>query len=205
MPTSKSKLDASAPAFIPSRIAASLVDNSGTTTPSEADSLDDDPNSEYIRLRLKLDDLTRVKPGTSTAEDDAFISQLHARLTAVKSHYFFDQKNADKAYKEERKRVDQDKLKARLRSNERPERSLKLVTPPAVTPPPETVTVSGKSDVFDADDGPMFEILEEMPTEMTAPSGTTIRGAEHAVPRHVGPKHPSQAYRAAQNRCRASR
>ncbi|KAI0068404.1 P-loop containing nucleoside triphosphate hydrolase protein [Artomyces pyxidatus] len=209
-----SRLDAQAPIFIPSgqsqpptpgfdqeterKQKDRILDSRTSSTPSEPDSPEDDPNLEYVRLKLKLDDLTGPQRSRVATHSDSFIRELRSRLEAVKRHYFFDEKDAEAHYKSERDRAVASSLQARLRNNE--PASAPVHPPPPVMVPKHTVRdastpVPSKSvDVFDSDgdDGPggLFEILDAMPSVDVSNTGTTIRVRDMPLPKSGSARTP---------------
>jgi ATP-dependent RNA helicase DHX29 len=160
---------------------ARLTPDEGSQTPSDYSSLDDDPNTEYARLKLRLDGLTTSKKKTKSASDDTFVRQLRTRLEAVKTHYFFDQKEAEAQYHLERKNAIEANLQLRLRNGEdSPDPTLSVQSPHTTvttsTPPRTPVPDTDSTDIFEdaEEDGTLFGILDEMPTETVSETGITI-------------------------------
>ncbi|THH20831.1 hypothetical protein EW146_g599 [Bondarzewia mesenterica] len=220
LPHSVSRLDVNAPVFIPllkhqasphgsdsedepaslkARILASL--NNDSTSPSDGGTPDDDPNHEYVKLKLKIDSLTtwRRLPGESA--DDSFVKTLQSRLMAVKEHYFFDERDAEAQYRTEREKADALNLQNRLRANEtreNPQEATLSISPAKRRPPKlrsvkDTVTTT-KTDIFDGDDeeqsGGLFEILDELPASEVTDQGTSINIRNMALPKHWSGRTP---------------
>lgn len=164
----------------------------------DADPLGDDPNLEYVRLKLKLDSLSGWRRAADETADASFIKELRTRLEAIKRHYFFDEDDAEARYRIERQKSDDTQLQARLRTNEVPVRP---ITPPSAkrrpaplqSPAPE-VSSKFSSDVFDADgdDAPvgLFDILEPLPSEEVTNTGTTVIIRDMALPKHWSGRTP---------------
>lgn len=161
------------------------------------DSADDDPNAEYVRLKMKLDSLSGWRRAHDETADDAFVRELRVRLAAVKNHYFFDEGDAEAQYRVERQKADRLDLQAKLRANEAP---VPPISPPPAkkrpaplqSPPPETPQLL--SDLFDAegDDTPvgMFDILEPLPNEEVTDAGTTVTIRDMTLPKHWSGRTP---------------
>lgn len=164
----------------------------------DADPSGDNPNSEYVRLKLKLDSLSGWRRATYETADDSFIKDLRSRLEAVKRHYFFDEDDAEAQYRTERQKSDAAHLQARLRANEAP--TLPVSPPPAkhrpvpLQPSPPELPSKPSSDVFDADGEDatvgLFDILEPLPTEETTSTGTTVTIRDMALPKHWSGRTP---------------
>ncbi|KII93254.1 hypothetical protein PLICRDRAFT_35442 [Plicaturopsis crispa FD-325 SS-3] len=215
-----SRLDANAAAFVPSPKPSSLsfpsevdleeekadlkartmasLDRSVSPSGSEPDastSDSDDPNSKYVRLKMKISNLTTHRqPGDRT--DSAFVRELQKQLEDVKGNYFFDEKDAELQFRDERKKADALALQSRLRgagdaNTEAAPKPAKRRPPklqPKVTPEPAPESVS---DIFDEDSiGGVFEMLEEMPATLTDAQGTTITVRDMALPKHWSGRTP---------------
>jgi ATP-dependent RNA helicase DHX29 len=207
------RLDANAAAFVPSvrSSQSSPYDSSHegelgpcpapklhalqTASPYDSDyelSDPDDPNIEYVRLKMRLTELTsRNQSHTSPPE----IQSLRRRLETVKRHYFFVEKDAELQYRAERQKADEILLQSRLRGTAK--------CPPNPSPPKiarlllQNLEKSGATspcpDFFDGDSedsaGGLLEILEEMPTEISS-NGFTTRVRDMALPRHWSGRTP---------------
>jgi ATP-dependent RNA helicase DHX29 len=150
----------------------------------------DDPNIHYARLKLELDEasVARKSKGHST---DSLIEALHSRLQAVKSHYHFDERDAEAHYRSERQRANAAALQARLRG------SLGIAdlqsctpissdskVPPSPRPPKEICEDSG--NIFDSnaeEDGGLFEILDALPSTVVTDTGVTVRVRDMPLPK----------------------
>lgn len=166
---SASRLDASAPSFVP-RIAnvdpTLQSESAGSETPLTMSSLNseraspdsDDPHTEYVRLKIEIDSMTTHR----TAQEDRDASHLillKERLTRVQDHYFFRQDEADEQYKTARQELDAKSLQARLRG-EAPALSSKKKRPSRLVEPEPAPTSADSED----SDGPggMLDILETL-------------------------------------------
>lgn len=212
-PKVRSILDANAPIFVPlsgpvtndqeenhvdmkARILARFNGDGGSYF--DADPSGDNPNSEYVRLKLKLDSLSGWRRAANETADDSFIKELRSRLEAVKRHYFFDEDDAEAQYRTERQKSDAAHLQARLRANEAP--TLPVSSPPAkhrpapLQPSPPELPSKPSSDVFEADGEDatvgLFDILEPLPTEETTSTGTTVTIRDMALPKHWSGRTP---------------
>ncbi|KAG1755151.1 P-loop containing nucleoside triphosphate hydrolase protein [Suillus paluster] len=208
--TVASKLDANAPVFVPARQqpasdkdllkARALASSQSTkSTPSRSSSPDiDDLVAEYIRIKMQITDLTaRGKPTTDC--DPVLVQHLQEKLMAVKSHYFFDEKDAEMQYRSERAKADALSLQSRLRgSNPKlpATQGKKLAKPFNAGSPVDAQDVhipSDITDIFDQNEeglGGMLEILDTLPSEVAGEEGTTIRVRDMVLPKHWSSKTP---------------
>ncbi|TFY83774.1 hypothetical protein EWM64_g246 [Hericium alpestre] len=209
-PTQKvfSTLDATVPAFIPSSRASSapsqdIMDSAQKLPPDEPDSSSppDDPNVEYVRVKLKLDGLLSGQDAQQ-ALDRRFISQLRSRLEDLKEHYWFDERDAEAQYEIERQKAEDVSLQARLRGlSDRSEEASSA--PPSASPskppsseeqpPTATTPVNTGTNILDMDSDSeegMFQLLEELPATEVNEQGTTVRLREMALPKHSSGRTP---------------
>jgi ATP-dependent RNA helicase DHX29 len=172
-----------------SRVLASYAGQSDSNSDSEP--TDDDPNLEYVRLKLQLSELSQGKDREGQAQD------LLSRIEDVKQHYFFRAKDAERRYRAEQDKVDSESLKLKLRGL--PETPVESgTTSPTKRRPPNlkpSASVKDDTDVFNgsSDDEPvggMFEILQEMPTTETTDEGTTVTVRDMALPKHWSGRTP---------------
>ncbi|RPD63094.1 P-loop containing nucleoside triphosphate hydrolase protein [Lentinus tigrinus ALCF2SS1-6] len=209
-------LDVNAPVFVPgrkhlnatpshSRTQSEATD--GNSTPAsivtESDSARDslrwspveDPNNEFVRLKLRIMDLT-VDRRPDERADAAFLQELQRRLQEVQDDYLFDHREAEALFKEERSKVEAAALQAKLRGVQesipvkprRPE-----VTAAKVTESHSRAeSAASAPDLFEGEEGPggMFELLEQMPETETAENGTTIQVRDLALPKHWSGRTP---------------
>ncbi|KAG1867923.1 P-loop containing nucleoside triphosphate hydrolase protein [Suillus subalutaceus] len=208
--TAVSKLDANAPVFVPARQRpASDLDllksrdilpaESTRSSPSRSSSPDiDDLVAEYVRIKMQITDLTAR--GKAAAHcDPVLVQRLQDKLMALKSHYFFDEKDAETQYRSERARVDALLLQSRLRGSS-PELSVaqekKVSKPLNVGPRVEKQDIPVPSDIPDIFDqheeglGGMLEILDTLPSEITGEGGSIIRIRDMILPKHWSSKTP---------------
>ncbi|PIL32118.1 hypothetical protein GSI_06824 [Ganoderma sinense ZZ0214-1] len=214
-PSLKSALDASAPAFVPGR---KLVDaipphahtpsetTDGTSTPGSAIDVSDsspesirwspvdDPNDEFVRLKLKIMDLTTDRRADEKA-NAAFLLDLQRRLKDVQTDYFFDEKEAQALFKEERSKVEAAALQAKLRglATSAPPKPPRTPAKKVKEPPSHTESVVTTSDIFDGDDEPawgMLELLEGMPETETTANGVTVQVRDMGLPKHWSGRTP---------------
>ncbi|KZT30522.1 P-loop containing nucleoside triphosphate hydrolase protein [Neolentinus lepideus HHB14362 ss-1] len=163
-------------------------------TDAEMDSSEiEDPNVEYVRLKLQITDLQMQ--GGQSGIDPAFMKTLQSRLEDVTKHYFFDQKDAEAQYRAEREKAQKASLRGRLRGDEaqqdsRPSKKESAPVAKLEMPIPGNIT----TDIFDDDDdvlnGGLFEILQEIPATETAENGTTIKVRDMALPKHWSGRTP---------------
>jgi len=207
-PTVTSKLDANAPVFVPARQqsvsdkdlskvrALASVESTGSS-PSRGSSPDtDDLVSEYIRIKMQITDLTaRGKPAASY--DPALVQRLQEKLIAVKSHYFFDERDAETQYRSERAKADALLLQSKLRG------SPKLPVTPGKGPEISSADPNLEArnapisseipDIFDQHEeglGGVLDMLDALPSEVTGEQGTTIRVRDMVLPKHWSSKTP---------------
>ncbi len=214
-PSIRHSLDVHAPVFVPGRkhLDATPQHNrthsdatDGASTPSSADaetgstreslrwSPMDDPNSEFVRLKLRIMDLTTNRRPDEKA-DATFLQELQRRLKDVQTDYLFDKREAEAQYQEERSKVEAAALQAKLRGLD----NSTHVKPPrgpnkAKEPPSRAESTASTSDIFDGDDdmsqGGIFGLLEQMPETETTEAGVTVQVRDLALPRHWSGRTP---------------
>lgn len=188
---------------------------SGAQTPSEASSAtfvermtdfstetstpytpDDDPNSAYVYLRMRISELTTGRKPNETA-DASFLQTLRHRLEEVKRDYLFDEREAESAYNAERKKTDDLALQSRLRGDTvKPlPAAPRIKSPPRVESPNLREYQSSAGDVFDQDSdgegaGGLFELLEEMPQSETTQEGVVVQVRDMPAPKGWSGKTP---------------
>lgn len=208
--TTSSKLDANAPVFVPAKqrstsdvdlLKSRGIPSAETTrsSPSRSSSPDiDDLVAEYVRIKMQITDLTaRGKPAVD--DDPVLVQHLQDKLMALKSHYFFDEKDAETQYRSERARVDALLLQSRLRGSS-PKLSAtqenKVAKPLNTGPRVENKDIpvpSDTPDIFDQHEegvGGMLEILDTLPSEIAGEGGTMIRMRDMVLPKHWSSKTP---------------
>lgn len=221
----RSRLDANAPSFVPSlpsspnpslsqddkreaKLKAESSVSPSEPLASDSDSLEtsgslevDDPNLEYVQLRLKITNLTsRRSVGDKT--DATVLKNLNTRLERVKKHYFFDEQDAEQQYRAEQRKADALTLQNKLRglnvgdtplpSSAQQSKSNKK-RPPDIQPPKPPVAPAVDNDVFgDESDEPsgMFDILEALPASEVNSEGVTVRLRDMATPKHWSGRTP---------------
>lgn len=157
----------------------------------------DDPDAEYVRLRLEMDTLRKE----SCLEGVERLGFLETRLDDVKRSYFFREKASAAQYRLERERLHSEALQAKLHGLSDlivvhptpPEVALPLKHLPPVLKPTETAKTN--IDIFenDSDDespGGLFEILQEIPATETAANGIIVRLQTMEVPNHSSDRLP---------------
>jgi ATP-dependent RNA helicase DHX29 len=190
-------------------------DNSTSVTPSSPVSPDDDdPHSEYVKVRLEIDDLTTHRRRADETRGNDWVNTLRAKLVQIKSHYFFDEREAEALYRVEREKADSTALQARLRGSEDSEVSAPTLQaqnlPPSGTAanddvrtslakhrPPNLLPTSAVSktvvpDVFEEESdeaGGLLDILEAPKPEIT-PAGTTMRVRDMTLPKQFSGRTP---------------
>ncbi|KAF7789912.1 hypothetical protein EIP86_000860 [Pleurotus ostreatoroseus] len=171
---------------------------------SEDESPTDDPNEKYVRLKMRIADLTTHRKPNET-RDANFLKSLQRRLEQVKQDYFFDETEAEAVYRSERQKADAASLLSRLRQPQGPDSShspspvdhksspqspRQASRPDTPRNPPD---ISDENDIFDEEDnapGGLFGLLEELPTTETTPEGAVIRVRDMALPKHWSGRTP---------------
>jgi ATP-dependent RNA helicase DHX29 len=163
----------------------------GTDLFSILESLDDydDPNIHYARLKLELLGASAGR-NLKSAQAHPFIEDLHARLKAVKSHYLFDERDAEAHYLSERQKAEVAALQARLRGS--PGVASTSSSTPTLPEPkgqprqPQAKEVrEDPDDIFDStgEDGGLFEILDAMPSTEVTETGVTVTVRDMPLPK----------------------
>ena len=120
-----------------------------------------------------------------------FIEDLHSRLKAVKSHYLFDERDAEAHYLSERQRAEAASLRARLRGSPGTASIQSCTsTPPEPKGPglprqPKEVR-EDLDDIFDStgeEDGGLLEILDVMPPTVVTETGVVVTVRDMPLPR----------------------
>lgn len=151
----------------------------------------DDPNLEYARIKLQLVHLKTSNTSQQQRSDVA--SRLEDKMRSVQSHYFFDERDAERLYRSELGKAHDQLLQATLRG------SLELVRTKSSkgANAPMTVNVPSEPelqpDVFDQEDdessGGLLEILDA-PSEVEGPRGTMISVKDMSFHKQSGGKLP---------------
>ncbi|KAI0348676.1 P-loop containing nucleoside triphosphate hydrolase protein [Trametopsis cervina] len=201
-----SGLNASAAVFVPHSSDPSVLTSatlapseavSGTETPtlsvSDSDSLDDDLTASYVKLKLKIDELT-VGAKANDSQDDAFLSKLTQRLNRVRQDYLFDVKEAEQVLQRERKKVYAQRLEARLKGLQPPKPPHKPKAP-ETQPAASIATETPSEDVFDnvsdsEEPGGLLDLLQAMPETETSAQGTTVHIRDFPLPKHWSGRTP---------------
>ncbi|KAI0932374.1 hypothetical protein AcW2_001025 [Taiwanofungus camphoratus] len=214
-PTSR-RLDANAPAFVPSamtftsayhdndiRQERAIPDNttsfllsdqqSTATSSSERQSPLDDPNAEFVRLKMQISDLIGHRRRLGELRDAAFLKSLQKRLEEVRKDYFFDEQEAEARFNVEREKADAFTLQSRLRSIVSPSDNRPTPSESRHPQTPPVTEAAVVSDIFDQGDdesfGGMFELLE-MPTTETTDTGKVVNIRDMALPKHWSGRTP---------------
>ncbi|KAG1832352.1 hypothetical protein DFJ58DRAFT_848017 [Suillus subalutaceus] len=194
--TAASKLDANALVFVPARHwPASDLDLLKSRDIHPAESTRSSPSRSSSP---DIDDLVAEgKPAPHC--DPVLVQRLQDKLMALKSHYFFNEKDAETQYRSERARVDALLLQSRLRESS-PELSVaqekKVAKPLNAGPCVEKQDIHVPSDIPDIFDqheeglGSMLEILDTLPSEIAGEGGTIIRIRDMILPKHWSSKTP---------------
>lgn len=212
------RLDANAPAFVPSsqmalRAAAATVQENdeasiksrilasyGQSDSSEANSGKqtpelDDLHGEYVRLKLQIDGLTTHRHQLTELGDHLFLEELKQRLAEVQKHYWFDKVDAEQLYREARSKADENYLQARLRGEvpvapkTSPVPLASKKRPPHIQSPPTQPASASPDNADSGSEGGMFELLEGPPKEETQ-NGVTIPVRDLGLPKQWGGRPP---------------
>lgn len=148
----------------------------------------EDPNLEYVRIKLQL--INTKKSMVSQEQKPGGASVLEEKLRTVKSHYFFDERDAEQLYRSELEKANAQLLRVKLRGSPEPAR-------PDSPQVPMTVTTLSESevqpDLFDQEDnessGGLLEILDA-PSEVEGPRGTMISVKDMSFHKQSGGKLP---------------
>ena len=204
-------LDPSATPFVPSpsltkKLGQSLLiydaSEDGSTKLSSVEDFSDDPTASFVQVKMQIADLTTHRPPQETA-DASFLRELQRRLEEIKSDYFFDEQEAENAYREERSRADAAALRARLRGEDassNADYATATVVAPSVKsvepqpPAPVMEKEQATPDIFDEDSddasGGILGLLNEMPTTETTVQGVTVTVRDMALPKHYSGRTP---------------
>ncbi|KAF9654251.1 P-loop containing nucleoside triphosphate hydrolase protein [Thelephora ganbajun] len=158
----------------------------------------DDPDAEYVRLKLEMDVLRKENNDPGSVEQ---LRLLQTQLDDVKQSYFFREKASEAQYRLERQRLDSEALKVKLRGL--PNLSFVPSTPPEFVSQSKhqsldlkpTGATKPNANIFDDDSdseshGGLFEILQEIPATETTASGSTVRLQSMEVPKHWSGRLP---------------
>ncbi|KAK7058857.1 hypothetical protein VNI00_001481 [Paramarasmius palmivorus] len=206
----KSRLDANAPTFVPSKLYSAVQsptvvgtpDDTGspasTITPVESelpsDSEDSSLTHNYVQTRMKIADLTTHRQvGNTTSAIQ--LKELQGKLLTIQQNYLFDEEEAETEYRRARESADTEMLRDRLRGKiPANEQSTKKRPPPVQLPPSEgPPSTPPTPDVFDQDveeEGGMLGLLEEMPATESTNDGRTITLRDMALPKHWSGRTP---------------
>lgn len=167
-------------------------------SPSEMDEESDsdlmNPNDEYVKLKLRITDLTGHRRKANETADNNLLKRLQTRLEIVKNDYLFRPKEAEAVFQAKRKEADQAALMARLRGEPGLEVEKKVKRPSAAESKPATKSnispkttdadTLDKSGSDDDSSGGFFDLLEPMPSEETTDTGTVVAVRDMALPKH---------------------
>lgn len=158
---------------------------------SDSDSDYSDPNEEYVKLKLRITDLTGPRRKANEAADNAVLKRFQARLDTVKDDYVFREKEAEAAFQVKRREADQAALLTRLRGepgtkSEKAANSVPKATSSANKEPPSNPNGNAFNNDGSDSDSPcgFFELLEPMPTTETTDTGVVMTVRDMALPKH---------------------
>jgi ATP-dependent RNA helicase DHX29 len=173
---------------------------SGANTPlsnsSDLDSSDDDLIASYVKLKLRIGELTTDRKPVDTS-DAAFIRMLQQRLEEIQKDYLFDAKEAEIIYKQELRKVHAKHLAARLRGTPKEDATPiqhvdKNIEPTSVAlveqDTPKQDIFDGASD--DEESGGLLDLLQEMPATEVTDQGTTVHIRDLSLPKHWSGRTP---------------
>ncbi|KAH8120418.1 P-loop containing nucleoside triphosphate hydrolase protein [Phellopilus nigrolimitatus] len=189
-PTSESSSERSAAGpLAASKLLADESSGSGDTSDN------DDPNVEYVRLKMRITELTGARRRNNESAENDFLKGLRARLEDVKKSYFFSERDAEASFQEKRKEVDEASLLARLRGDTAlSPRPVKVAKKPPAPPQIKAEVARTSTDVFENEEegSPrgMLDLLEPMPSTETSATGTTITVRDMALPKHWAGRTP---------------
>ncbi|EIW86594.1 P-loop containing nucleoside triphosphate hydrolase protein [Coniophora puteana RWD-64-598 SS2] len=154
----------------------------------------DDPTAEYVRTKILLTKRDR-KLASRDCTDSLSDEELHKRLGACQTHYFFRAKDAETQYRQELKQLNSLKLQAKLHGQTALHSE---ITHSSSTPALETqavnIVASPAEDILEAgddDDGAgFFQILDDLPSQETGPGGTVVTLKNMTVPKHWSGRLP---------------
>lgn len=199
-------LDVNAPAFIPKipstpkifaddeeTIKSRILETYNETSDSDVERSElDDLTMEYVRLRLRYENLASSQRSTSINDE---LSMLRARLGAITENYLFDEKEAKAHYSSERKKADSSALQKKLESSLplTHESPLKKKFPQILQPVPSAPQIAA-TDVFEDDDSGdsigVLDLLDDVSsTEINVP-GATFSLRNMALPKHWSGRTP---------------
>lgn len=91
----------------------------GTSIASSSDDdLDQDPNAEYAKLKIRIHELEVARQKRARGKgsiDDGSLKELRVRLDKTKKHYFFREKEAEALFRAQKSKADSAALQARLK------------------------------------------------------------------------------------------
>lgn len=167
---------------------------------SDSDSSEyEDPNVEYVNLRMKL---LSVRLRQNEESNDELVGRLESRLADVKKSYLFSQKHAEAAFRAKRREVGDAILFPRLREEVPPVQTSKTDTKEHVEAEKiaessaEFSAVNRSSEnVFDGEGndeepGGLLALLEPMPANETTTSGSIITVREMTSPKQWAGRTP---------------
>ena len=144
----------------------------------------------YARLKLELHGASAGR-NRKRAQANPLIEDLHARLQAVKSHYLFDERDAEAHYRSERQKAEAAALQARLRGSPGITSISSSSTPSTPEPkglprqPQAKEVREDPDDIFEStgEDGGLFEILDPIPPTEVAETGVTVTVRDMPLPK----------------------
>lgn len=183
------------------------ADVESASTVSGSDMADLDPNAEYAKLKLRI-----FQRGPDTPETAAANAADKARITDIRQHYFFKEKDAEAEFRKERTRTLAAAKEARLRDptapppvqssstakktrKERPPSLLPSVGLNSGSPKKSATDIHGDTTSEGSGEGGMFgTMLDEMPTSEVVPGvnggNTTVRIRDMSLPKQWGGRTP---------------
>ncbi|KAJ3571585.1 hypothetical protein NP233_g3653 [Leucocoprinus birnbaumii] len=198
---SSSSLDAKAPVFLPSRV----LSNPGSEASSDSEAVnmarntvsdllessdDEDPNIQYVRLKLQHEHMLDNRAQYSKRE----LEEARSRLKELQRDLLFDEREAEVIYRKERDKALVQRLRSSASPSPSPARASALKERKKL---PANIQVSNasnsasssSSDVFDGAEsdgsgGGLFDLLEALPETETSSDGVLITLREFTLPKH---------------------
>lgn len=199
-------LDVNAPAFIPKTpstpkifaddeeetIKSRILETYNGASDSDVERSElDDLTLEYVRLRLRIENLTSSQRSTSINDE---LSMLHARLGAITENYLFDEKEAKAHYRSEREKADSSALQKKLESSlplihESPKKPSQILQPVPSAPQVAATDVFADDDSGDSVGG-VLDFLDDVSSTEINVLGTTFSLRNMAPPKHWSGRTP---------------
>ena len=153
----------------------------------------DNPVVQYVQAKLRLRSLTQHGKLVDGSESQA----LRDQMEALKTNYFFNEKEAKECYEIERRKIDANALQSRLLGeipNISTHHSLVNVSKARTTSPQTPASFTTRPDVFEDDSdeltGGIFHLLDGLTETESGTGGVTITVRDMALPKHWSGRTP---------------